>query len=167
MSFYSVHFALVVTLLDALALVILVLTARKTYHQFRKPPFVYKKACGDDCESGILDRLPELAQLLAFKQQFPVATCSVVIVGTIEIFRHIHVFHPQLIADEYTIGIYKTGLAQTDGLDFSTCEHNTRRICVGYDIVKRGTFVLYIYRNFSFIHITNSIRQRGNPRVCL
>ena len=149
---YSIHLAFVVALFYAVALVILVLTTGKAYHQLGEPLLVYEQACGHNGETGVLHRLFQFAQFASFEEQFPVAARRVVVVRAIEILGHIHIFHPHLLAYEHAIGIDKACLAEPDGFYLGTGEDYTGRIGIGDDIVKRGTFILYIYRNLSFIH---------------
>ena len=152
--------ALVVALLERFALVIFVLTACQTYHQFGQALFVDEQTGGHDGETGVLHCLLQLAQLLALEQQLAVAPCRVVVVRAIEIFGHVHILHPQFVAYEYAVAIDKAHLGEAYGLYLGTCEHNAGSVGIGYDIVERGTFVLYVYVVYFLFH-----KNCGYPKL--
>ena len=59
---------------------------------------------------------------------------------------NVHILYPKFATYEIAIRIHQARLAQTDGLDFRSRQHNACR--VGFDefIIKRSPLVLYINR---------------------
>ena len=143
-SSYSVYFAFVVTLLYALALVVLVLTARYTYHKLGKPLLIYKETHGDNCKSGILHCLLQFAQLFTLEQQLAVASCRMVVVRPVEIFCNVHILDPHLVIDKGAICIDKTGARLAYRLYLGTREHYAGCVGIADKIIECGTLVFYI-----------------------
>ena len=141
---HAVDAALVLTLLDGLALVVLALASRRGDDQFGKASLVDEQAQGHDGDTRLLSVTGDAADFLAVQQQFAVTVGRVVVVGAVAIFGDVHVLDPDFAVDDHTIGIGQAALALTDGFDFGTRQHDTRSERLDNLIVERRLAVLDI-----------------------
>ena len=134
---HAVDGALVLTFLDGLALVVLLLASGDGNDQLGEPALVDEQAQRDNREAGLLGLAGNAAYLLAVEQELTVAMGGVVVVGAVAVLGNIHVLGPHLAIDDNAIGIGKSYLALTDGLDLGAGEDNAcgERL---YDLVIKG-----------------------------
>ena len=141
---HAVDGALVLALLDGLALVVLTLASCGCDDQLGKATLVDEEAQGDDGDTGLLGVAGDAAYFLAVEQQLAVTMGSVVVIGTVTVLGNVHVLDPNLTIDDHTIGIGQAALALTDGLDFGAREHNARSERLDNLIVERRLAVFDI-----------------------
>jgi hypothetical protein len=69
-----------------------------------------------------------------------------IIVGPIKIFSDMHVPYPHLSPFYKTIGIYETGLSQSDRFYFGPCEYHAGSKELHQFVVEGSPFILYVDR---------------------
>jgi len=141
---HAVDGALVLALLDGLALVELALTASQRDDQLGQTPLVDEQAQGDDGNTGLLSVTGNATNLLAVQQQLAVTVGRVVIVGAVAVLGNIHVLNPDFTIDDHAIGISQTALALTNRLDFGAGKHDASREGFNDFVIKGRLAVLDI-----------------------
>ena len=124
---HAVDGALVLALLDGLALVVLALASGYGYDELCQASLVDEKTQRHDGDTGLQAVLGNAANLLAVEQKLAVAMSRVVVVGAETVFSNIHVLDPHLVVDDHAIGISQSTLALTDGLDLGARQDDARR----------------------------------------
>lgn len=117
---HAIDGALVLALLDALALVVLLLASGNGNNQLSQSAFIDEQPQRDNRIAGLQVVLGNAADLLAVEQQFTVTVGRVIIIGAKAVLGNVHVLDPHLTIDDHAIGIGKTYLTLPDGLDLGT-----------------------------------------------
>ena len=157
---HAVDAALVLALLDGLALVVLALTSRKRDDQLGQTPLVDEQAQGHDSDTGLLGVTGDAMDFLTIKEQFAVAMGGVIIVRAVAVLGNIHILDPDLAIDDHAISIGQATLALTDGFNLGSRKHNAG--CEGLNnlVVERRLAILDIDRilviAFSPSHISKN-----------
>ena len=141
---HAIDGALVLTLLDGLALVILPFTTTQSDNELGESPLIDKEAQGNDGNTRLLGVACDTTDLLAVKKQLAVAVSGMVVIGPVAVFSNVHVLDPDLTIDDHAIGIGQAAFALTDGLDFGTSEHDTSGERLDNLVVERRLTVLDI-----------------------
>ena len=138
----AIDSALVLALLDALALIKLALTSGDGDNEFGQAPLVDEQSQRDDRETWLRSLASDAAYLLAVQQELAIAMSCVIVVGAETVLGNIHVLDPHLATRDHAIGIGEPALALTNRLDLGTGKDNARREGLNDLIIERGLAVL-------------------------
>lgn len=148
--------ALGILLLNVLALVVALPTARKTDHYLGKSAVVDEQPQCNYRQTGILRRPFELAKLFAVEQQLAVALRLVVVAGPPFVKRDVKAPYPQLTPRKIAVRLDKRRFTQTKRFYLRPGQHYSGCPLLDYLVIERGTAVLYDY----ILLIHNTIRMK-------
>ena len=146
MFHHPIHLPAILLLLQRLTLVVLLLTLAEGDIHLGATFVVDEYQRGHDGVTRLLGGTLEGANLFLRQQQFAIALHLVVVVRSVEVRTYTHALHPQLTIDHSAVGVYQTGLTQSDTLNLCTREHNACRVGFDEEVLKRGLLVLNLYR---------------------
>ena len=136
------HFALRLALLDALALIVVVLATAKGYVEFSQTFLVDIEQQRNNRNSRRLRLVGQLANFTAVQQKLAFAQRSVVAKRAKSIFSYVHILHPYLAALHQAVRIGQSRLASANTLYLSAIKHQSRRETLQNVIVKLRTAIL-------------------------
>ena len=142
----TIHFALVLLLLDSLTLVKFLLTTAEGYIHLCTTFVVDEYEGRDDGESHSLGVFLQAAYLTLVEQQFTVTLRLVVVVRAVEIWVNIHALDPYLAIVDVAECVNEGSLTKSDGLDLCAGQYYAGCVCVNEEIVERCLLVFYLHR---------------------
>ena len=141
----SFHLAPEVLLLDGLALVILLLTTRKSDIQLGVTVLCHEKTDSNDSEALLLDLLLEMNQFTLLEKQLAVTQRRMLAPGAPRLKSDIDATDIQLPLLEKAERVRHRRPPGTDRLDFRSDKHNTGRISLQELVIERGPLVIDIH----------------------
>ena len=141
-----IHLAAVFFGFECLSLVKLFLTFAEGEVHLGAPMLIEEHEQGDDGVTSLLGSTLKTCYLAPVEQEFAVALGLMVVIGAIEIGGDVHSLHPYLTIVDVAEGIHQTGFAETDRFYLGACEHDTCRVSLDEEILKRGFLIADVHR---------------------